>query len=105
MSADKEEMSIEISVDELVRQEWKLMADLRKMLADPSLSNSEKIRVANAIAYHSLVINKLLAQKGDEDEFDEESLGQYIEHYAQRRVARIVRRDFRIWKRRLSYQK
>jgi len=64
----------EVSVDELIRIEWDMMADLRKMLADPSLSKSEKIRVANAIAYHSIALNKLLTQKGEREQFDEESL-------------------------------
>ena len=95
----------EVSVDELIRMEWELMADLRKMLGDPSLSRSEKIRVANALAYHSIALNKLLAQKGENEQFNEESLGDYVQHYAGIRMRRTVRRDFRLWKRRLSLRR
>ena len=90
------------NLDELIRMEWDLLADLKKMLADPSLSKSEKIRVANALAYHSIALNKLLSQKGEKEQFDEESLGDYITHYADGPMRRAVRRDFRVWKRRLS---
>jgi hypothetical protein len=86
----------EISIDELIRLEWDMMADLRKMLADPSLSKSEKIRVANAIAYHSIALNKLLAQKGENSQFNEETLGDFVQHYADGRMRRAVRRDFRV---------
>ena len=92
----------EISVDELIRLEWDLMADLRKMLADPSLSRSEKIRVANAIAYHSIALNKLLSRKGEKEGFNEETLGDFIAHCADGRMRTYVRRDFRFWKKRLS---
>ena len=95
----------EISIDELIRLEWDMMADLRKMLADPSLSKSEKIRVANALAYHSIALNKLLARKGENEQFDEESLGDYVTHYASGRMRTYVRRDFRFWKKRLSFQR
>lgn len=99
----------EASVDELIRIEWALMADLRKMLSDQTLSKSEKIRVANAIAYHSIALNKLLSQKGQQEAFDEESLGNYVQNcnqtYKYRRIAHTVRRDFRDWKRRLSLNK
>jgi len=90
------------NIEELIRMEWDLMADLKKMLADPDLSKTEKIRVANAIAYHSIALNKLLSQKGEKEEFNEESLGDYVRHYADRGMRRAVRRDFRDWKRRLS---
>ena len=95
----------EISVDELIRMEWDMMADLRKMLSDPSLSKSEKIRVANALAYHSIALNKLLSRKGEKEEFDEETLGDYVAHYADGRMRTYVRRDFRFWKRRLSFHR
>ena len=78
----------EVSVDKLITMEWELMTDLRKMLTDPSLSRSEKIRVANAIAYHSIALNKLLAQKGEESKFNEETLGDFILHYADDRMRR-----------------
>jgi hypothetical protein len=95
----------EVNVDELIRMEWDLMTDLRKMLADQSLSKSEKIRVANALAYHSIALNKLLAQKGENSQFNEETLGDFVQHYADGRMRRAVRRDFRVWKRRLSLRR
>ena len=92
----------EATVDELIRIEWDLMADLRKMLADPALPKRERIRVANAIAYHSLALNKLLSQKGDKEEKREDSLADFIMHYANGQTRRAVNRDFSGWKRRLS---
>ena len=95
----------EVTVEELIRMEWELMTDLRKMMGDPSLSRSEKIRVANALAYHSIALNKLLAQKGERSEFNEETLGDFVMHYADGGMRRAVRRDFRGWKRRLTLKK
>ena len=90
------------NVDELINMEWDLITDLRKMLSDPTLSKGEKIRVANALAYHTIALNKLLAQKGENTKFNEETLGDFIQHYADGTMRRAVRRDFRVWKRRLS---
>ncbi len=96
----------EVTVDELIQMEWELMTDLRKMMGDPSLSRSEKIRLANALAYHTIAINKLLAQKGERSESNEETLGDFIgRHYAEGRMRRFVRPDLRGWKRRLSLKK
>jgi len=92
----------EVNIEELIHLEWELMTELRRMIADPSISRSEKIRVANAIAYHSIAINKLLAQKGESEKFNEETLGDFIMHHADSGMRRAVRRDFRVWKRRLS---
>jgi len=90
------------NVDELINMEWDLITDLRKMLSDPTLSKSEKIRAANAIAYHAIALNKLLSQKGENTHFNEETLGDFIQHYADGTMRRTVKKDFRGWTRRLS---
>jgi hypothetical protein len=93
----------EASIEELIRIEWNLMADLRNMLTDPSNSKKEKIRLANAIAYHAFALNKLLAQKGEKEQFNEETLGDFIgRQFADGGIRRAVRREFRDWQRRLS---
>jgi hypothetical protein len=95
----------EVNVDKLIAIEWDMMTDLRLMLNDPKLEAREKIRVANALAYHATVLNKLLAKKGESFEFDEETLGDYVMHYADGRMRRCVRREFRGWQRRLTLRK
>ncbi len=96
----------EVTVDELIHMEWELMTELRKMMGDPSLSRSEKIRVANSLAYHSIAINKLLAQKGEHSEVDEETLGDFIGRVnAEGRMRRFVRPDVQGWKRRITLRK
>ena len=95
---DKEEATI----DKLIAIEWDLINDLKKMLNNQATPN-EKIRLANAIAYHAIALNKLLAQKGQELQFNEDTLGDFIgKQYADGRMRRILRREFRGWKRRLS---
>ena len=91
----------EVNLDDLIHMKWELMGDLRKMLADQSLSKSEKIRIANALAYHALALNKLLAQKGEKEQFDEGALGVFIRDFADGNMRRAVRREFRGWQRRL----
>ena len=48
------------SLDKLIAIEWGILRDLRKLLSSPELSTGEKTRVANALAYHASVLNKLL---------------------------------------------
>ena len=97
MSEDQE------NVDKLIAMEWELLANLKKMFNDPALSTLEKIRAANALAYHAVVLNKLLAKKGEDSQFNEETLGDFIgQQYANGKIRRLVRRNFRDWKRRLS---
>lgn len=92
------------NIDKLIEIEWEILNDLKKMLVDPQLSVAEKIRAANALAYHASVLNKLLAQKGEDSQFSEATLGDFIKN-VQPRIARRVKVDFRRWTRRLSSTK
>ena len=95
----------EATIDKLIAIEWDLLNDLKKMLNNQVAPN-EKIRLANAVAYHAIVLNKLLAQKGQELQFNEDTLGDFIgKQYAEGKMRRMIRRDFRVWKRRLSSRK
>jgi len=94
------------NLDKLIAIEWDILKDLRKMLRNRELSTGEKTRVANALAYHASVLNKLLAQKGEDPRFNELTLGDYVkEIQVQAKIARLVRRDFRFWTRKLSLKK
>lgn len=88
----------------LIKREWEIINELQKMLKDPDLTVSEKTRVATVFAFHANTLNKLLTQKGETDLFDDQTLGDYIRG-VEPKVARCVRRDFRIWKRALSFSK
>jgi hypothetical protein len=92
------------NLDRLIAIEWNILRDLRKMLSNPELSIGEKTRVANALAYHASVLNKLLGQKGDDSKFNEATLGDFIRN-VDARMLRRVRRDFKVWTRRLSLKK
>jgi hypothetical protein len=90
--------------EDLIKTERDIMATLKKMFNDPDLSKMEKVRVADALAYHAVVLNKLRSRKNEESQYDEDSLGDFIAgmHFADGPMRRLVRRDFRNWKRRLS---
>jgi hypothetical protein len=92
------------NLDRLIAIEWNILRDLRKMLSNPELSIGEKTRVANALAYHASVLNKLLGQKGEDSKFNEATLGDFIRN-VDARMLRLVRRDFKVWTRRLSLKK
>ena len=92
------------NLDNLIAIEWDILRDLRKMLNDPELSTGEKTRVANALAYHASVLNKLLSQKGEDSQFNDATLGDFIRD-VDARTFRLVRRDFKVWKRRLSFKR
>jgi hypothetical protein len=94
----------EVSLDKLIRIEWDILRDLRKMLRNPDLSTGEKTRIANALAYHASVLNKLLSQKGEDQQFNEKTLGDFIKN-VEPKIARLVRRDMIFWTRRLSLKK
>ena len=94
------------ALDKLIKIEWDILRDLKKMLQNPGLSTGEKTRVANALANHASVLNKLLSQKGEDPRVNEATLGTFIkEIQVQPRIARLIRRDFRIWMRKLSLKK
>ena len=92
------------NLDNLIAIEWDILRDLRKMLNDPELSTGEKTRVANALAYHASVLNKMLSQKGEDSQFNDATLGDFIRD-VDARTFRLVRRDFKVWKRRLSFKR
>jgi hypothetical protein len=92
------------ALDKLIAIEWDILRDLRKTLRNPELSVSEKTRVANALAYHASVLNKLLNQKGEDPTFNEATLGDFIKD-VDAKASRLVRRDFKVWTRRLSLKK
>jgi hypothetical protein len=90
-----------VTQDKLIAIEWKMLRNLRKMLKDSALSVEEKTRVANAVAYHASVLNKLLKDKGEQSQFSEETLGDFVRDVdVEARTA--VRRDFAVWTRKLS---
>ena len=99
MSEDQE------NVDKLIAMEWELLTDLKKMFNDPALSTLERIRAANALAYHAVALNKLLAKKGEDSQFNEDTLDDFIKHYADGKMRRRVRSEFGFWKRRLSLRR
>ena len=92
------------SLDKLIAIEWETLRDLKRMLSNPELSTGEKTRVANALAYHASVLNKLLSQKGEDSQFNDATLGDFIRD-VDARTFRLVRRDFKVWTRRLSLKK
>lgn len=88
----------------LLQTEWATIKQLEKMLLDPELTIKEKTNVANVLAFHANTLNKLLMQRGEKDEFDEQNLGDYV-RCVEPRIARNFRRDFRVWKRTLSLKR
>ena len=102
MSTKKEKKPV--NVDTLIEIEWEIVQDLKKMLTDPKLSVAEKIRAANALAYHASVLNKLCAQNDEDSKFSDTTLGDFIKG-VEPRIARRVRRDFKHWTRKLSLKK
>jgi len=90
--------------EDLIKDELEIMAELKKMFNDPALKAMEKVRVANALAYHAVVLNKLHSKKDEDSQIDEDTLGDFVAgaHYANGPKRRRIRRDFRDWKRRLS---
>ncbi len=98
MSENKE------NVDDLLKTEQEIMADLKKMFNDSALSTAEKVRVTNALAYHAVILNKLRSKKKEVSQFDEDTLGDFVAgvNSTGGPMRRTIRRDFRTWKRRLS---
>jgi len=66
------------SLDSIIEDEWAILLDLKNSLKNTELSLADKLRAANAYAYHASVISKLLAQKGIEAHVDETTLGDFI---------------------------
>lgn len=89
------------TLDGLIKREWEMINDLQKMLKDPELTVSEKTRVATVFAFHANTLNKMLTQKGEKNQFEDQNLGDYVRGI-EPRIARLFRRDFRVWKRALT---
>lgn len=87
--------------DKIIAIEWQILRDLKRTLRNKELSIEEKTRVANAIAYHANFLNKMMNQKGEGGKFDEATLGDFIRDVTPQ-ARRLIRRDYRTWKRRLS---
>lgn len=102
MSAHKEKRSA--SLENIIDDEWEILTDLNNTMKKPELSLAEKLKVANAIAFHASVFNKLLAQRGTDDEFDESTLGDFVRG-VEPRMARRIRAGYRRWTRKLSVKK
>jgi hypothetical protein len=98
----KEKRQTELPTREgLIKREWEMINELQKMIKDPELTIMERTRVATVFAFHANTLNKLLTQKGEKDQFEDQSLGDYLKG-VEPRIARRFRRDFRVWKRALS---
>jgi hypothetical protein len=92
------------SREELIDMEWETLNELRKMLKDPDLTVVEKTHAASVLAYHANTLNKMLAQKGEKDQFNDQNLGDYLLG-VEPRIARRFERDFTTWKKTLSYRR
>ena len=90
------------SIEALIETQWEIMNTLKEMLNNPELTTDEKTHVANAFALQANVLNRFMKKTGAEkDSFEEQNLGDYLQG-VEPRISRRVRRDFRVWKRRLS---
>ena len=89
------------SKEGLIKQEWEIIYEMKKLIKDPDLTVSERTKAATVFAYHANILNRLLGANGGKEEFQDQNLGDYIRG-VEPRIARRVRRDFRVWKRTLS---
>ena len=86
------------TLEELIKIEWEMIVDLKKMLKDTELTVTEKTKVTSVYAYHINTLSRLLAKKGENNLFEEQNLGDFVRG-VEPRIARRVRRDFRSWQR------
>jgi hypothetical protein len=101
--SEREDRKIE-SLQSLIEDEWEILRDLKSTMKNPELSVEEKLKVANALAYHASVLSKLISQKGAGDQLNEETLGDFIKD-VEPRIARRVKVGFRHWMRRPSLKR
>jgi hypothetical protein len=92
------------NLETLIQMEWDIITTLHKKLKDPDLTTVEWTQAAKALGYHMSNLNKMLNQKGESSQFTEQNLGDFIRDIKPR-IFRRVRRDFKIWTRRLSSRK
>ncbi len=89
------------TLEGLIQREWEMINELHKMLEDPELTVIERTRVATVFAFHANTLNRMLNQKGEKNQFEDQNLGDYVRGI-EPRVARRFRRDFRVWKKALT---
>ena len=89
---------------ELILMERETIRELQTMLKDPDLPFADRLRAATVLAYHMNTLNRMLTQNGAKEQFEEQNLGDYVRGVEPRLVRRF-RRDFRVWKRTLSYKR
>ena len=89
------------TLEGLIQREWEMINNLQKMINDPEMTVNERTRVATVFAFHANTLNRLLNQRGEKNQFDEQNLGDYVRG-VEPRVARHFRRDFRVWQRTLT---
>ncbi len=89
------------TLEGLIQREWEMINNLQKMINDPELTVNERTRVATVFAFHANTLNRMLNQKGEKNQFEDQNLGDYVRGI-EPRVARRFRRDFRVWKKALT---
>lgn len=92
------------NLETLIQMEWDVVHILHKKLKDPDLTVAEWTQAAKALGYHMSNLNKMLSQKGENNQFNEQNLGDFIKDI-EPRIQRRVRRDFKIWTRKLSLKR
>ncbi len=92
------------SREELILMERETIRELQRMMNDPDLPFADRLRAANVLAYHMNIFNKMLTQNGTKEQFEDQNLGDYVRG-VEPRIARRFRRDFRVWKRTLTYRR
>ena len=93
------------SLEGIIEDEWAILLDLKMALKNPELSVADRLRAANAYAYHASVLSKLLAQKGVEAHVDESTLGDFIRTVGPRTAGRRRSRGIIQWMKRHSQKK
>jgi hypothetical protein len=92
------------SREELILAEREIINELRRMMQDPKLSFNERLRAAGVLAYHMNTLNKMITQDGETDPFEEQNLGDFVRSVDPRIYTRL-RREYRIWKKILTYRR
>jgi hypothetical protein len=93
-----------VNLETLIQMEWDVVHILHKKLKDPDLTVAEWTQAAKALGYHMSILNKMLSQKGENNQFNEQNLGDFIKDI-EPRIQRRVRRDFKTWTRKLSLKR
>src|SRR3990172_9562278 len=92
------------NIETLIQIEWGIIRTLQKKLKDPDLTLIEWTKAADSLGYHMSLLNKMLNQKGDSTQFNEQNLGEFIRDL-EPKTSKLIRRDFKKWTRRLSLKR